>query len=76
MSAHGRTVPLPVQREVIETFDYMEFLGDIDLKKPDVTIGVFEEYLGGEARQDRGRKLGECRSVWMGKKVSSAPRRL
>jgi tRNA (guanine10-N2)-methyltransferase len=48
----------------------MKFLGDIDLKKPDVTIGAFEEYSSGEARMERGRELNECRGVWMGRKVS------
>lgn len=42
---------------------------DIVLDKPDVQIGVFEEYIHGEAKKERGRILSEMRRVWMGKKV-------
>ncbi|KIJ67993.1 hypothetical protein HYDPIDRAFT_126592 [Hydnomerulius pinastri MD-312] len=31
------------QREVIESFSYMDFLGKIDMKEPEITLGVFEE---------------------------------
>lgn len=27
IQAHGRTLPLPLQREIIEDFAYMDFLG-------------------------------------------------
>lgn len=70
MSAHGRTIPVPVQRGVIESFAYMDFLGDIDLKKPDVVVGVFEEYVVRADKQEKGRDLSEMRRVWMGRKVN------
>lgn len=31
------------QRNVIESFSYMDFLGKIELKNPEITLGVFEE---------------------------------
>jgi tRNA (guanine10-N2)-methyltransferase len=31
------------QREIIESFAYMDFLGKIDMKNPEVTLTVFEE---------------------------------
>ena len=31
------------QRNVIESFSYMDFLGAIEMKNPDITLGVFEE---------------------------------
>lgn len=31
------------QRNVIESFAYMDFLGKIEMKNPDITLGVFEE---------------------------------
>jgi hypothetical protein len=74
VGAHGRTIPLSTQREVINTFAYMDFLGDISLQSPDVEIGVFEEYVHGEMKTERGRSLGEMRRVWMGRKVSFPPR--
>ncbi|KAJ8516074.1 hypothetical protein ONZ45_g6574 [Pleurotus djamor] len=32
------------QREVMESFGYMNFLGKIDLKAPEITLACFEEY--------------------------------
>jgi len=31
------------QRDVIESFSYMDFLGKIDLRKPEIVLGCFEE---------------------------------
>lgn len=71
MGAHGRTIPMAMQREIINTFSYMEFVGDINLKDPMVEIGVFEEYIAGEAKAVRGRDASDMRRVWMGKKVGA-----
>lgn len=31
------------QRDIVESFDYMGFMGKIDLKNPQVVLGCFEE---------------------------------
>ncbi|GAA5937316.1 tRNA (guanine-N2-)-methyltransferase [Sporobolomyces koalae] len=44
VAGHNRTIPLSIQIKTINTFSYMAFPGDIDLKRPQLEIGVFEEY--------------------------------
>lgn len=53
VDAFNRTVPLSRQREIVECFSYMKFLGKIDLRKDEdvaypykarVVLGIFEEY--------------------------------
>ncbi|GAA5837130.1 hypothetical protein JCM5353_007166 [Sporobolomyces roseus] len=44
VAGHNRTIPLSIQIKTINSFSYMAFLGDIDLKKPQLEVGVFEEY--------------------------------
>ncbi|CEQ43013.1 SPOSA6832_04905 [Sporobolomyces salmonicolor] len=58
VAAHYRTIPLPVQVKIINTFSYMPFLGNIDLKKPKLEIGVFEEY---HFDRMRGLRVKEAR---------------
>lgn len=59
------------QLDIINGFGYMAFKGDINLAKPDIEIGVFEEYKT-KGKTVRGRILNEMRRVWMGRKVSSS----
>ncbi|KAI0066133.1 RNA methylase [Artomyces pyxidatus] len=44
VNGYNQSIPKARQREVIENFSYMDFLGKIDLKTPEVTMGCFEEY--------------------------------
>lgn len=72
VATFARTIPLPDQVAVIESFRYMDFLGPITLKNPELEVGVFEEYVrSGKKRNalERGRELGEMRRVWVGRKV-------
>lgn len=43
MNGYNQSIPQRRQREVIETFGYMEFMGKIDMKTPEVVLGCFEE---------------------------------
>ena len=43
MASFNHTIPQTRQREVIESFSYMGFMGRIDLENPEITIGCFEE---------------------------------
>ncbi|GAA5868123.1 hypothetical protein JCM8547_003351 [Rhodosporidiobolus lusitaniae] len=44
IAGHNRTIALPQQVEIINTFSYMPFKGDINLRFPDLEVGVFEEW--------------------------------
>lgn len=64
----------------------MDFLGPIELRKPDFLIGVFEEYkplsvgptegTPTPKRHERGRDLASMRHVWMGSKVCDSRRHM
>lgn len=43
VEAYNHSIPQRRQTEVIETFDYMDMLGEINMKTPDITLCVFEE---------------------------------
>lgn len=43
VNGYNQSIPKARQRQVIEDFSYMDFLGKIDLKTPEVTMGCFEE---------------------------------
>lgn len=43
VTAYNHKIPQTRQREVIESFSYMGFLGKIDLKNPDIILTCFEE---------------------------------
>ena len=43
VTAYKHTIPQSRQREVMESFDYMRFMGKIDMKNPDILLGCFEE---------------------------------
>jgi len=54
VAGHNRTIPLSIQIKTINSFSYMAFPGDIDLKRPKLEVGVFEEY---EFDQTRGGRM-------------------
>ncbi|GAA5974759.1 hypothetical protein JCM5350_001280 [Sporobolomyces pararoseus] len=53
VAGHNRTIPLSVQIKTINDFSYLAFLGDINLKTPQLEVGVFEEYEFDEMRGSR-----------------------
>lgn len=40
---YNQSIPQRRQREVIESFSYMDFRGKIDMKNPEIIMGCFEE---------------------------------
>ncbi|KAF7315392.1 RNA methylase [Mycena indigotica] len=44
VSAHNHTIPSSRHRTIMESFNYMDFRGEITLKNPQVTLGIFEDY--------------------------------
>jgi len=43
VSGYNYKIPQRRQREVIESFAYMDFLGPIDMKSPEIVLSCFEE---------------------------------
>lgn len=43
VTAYNHKIPQARQREVVESFAYMGFLGKIDMKNPEILLGCFEE---------------------------------
>ncbi|BGP38977.1 hypothetical protein JCM10449v2_002915 [Rhodotorula kratochvilovae] len=58
IAGHQRTIPLPQQIALVNTFAYMPLQGKIDLRTPQLEIGVFEEYVWDPLR---GAKVREAR---------------
>ncbi|KAF9447960.1 tRNA guanosine-2'-O-methyltransferase [Macrolepiota fuliginosa MF-IS2] len=44
VTGFNHTIPQRRQRDVIESFAYMDFRGKIDMKNPEITMVCFEEY--------------------------------
>ena len=43
ISGFNHTIPKARQRDVVESFGYMDMLGKIDLKNPEIVMTVYEE---------------------------------
>ena len=43
VTAFNHTIPQWRQKDVVESFSYMDFRGKIEMKNPDITLTVFEE---------------------------------
>ncbi|KAJ7703248.1 RNA methylase [Mycena rosella] len=70
VTAYNHKIPESRQRNVVEGFDYMGFMGKIDLKNPQIILGCFEEYDSSAGlaitRHDRD---GRFRQVYFGRLV-------
>ncbi|KAF9241534.1 tRNA guanosine-2'-O-methyltransferase [Melanogaster broomeanus] len=63
------------QRNVIESFSYMDFLGKIDMKEPEITLGVFEEYEKDRRPDGQRHTDGEFRQAYFGRLVAEGTAR-
>lgn len=43
VEAYNHTIPQRRQKEIMESFAYMDLLGEITMKNPDIILTVFEE---------------------------------
>ncbi|KAJ7725872.1 tRNA guanosine-2'-O-methyltransferase [Mycena maculata] len=70
VTAYNHKIPESRQREVVESFNYMGFVGKIDLKTPQIILGCFEEYDSSSGlavtRHDRD---GRFRQAYFGRLV-------
>ncbi|KAF8554733.1 tRNA guanosine-2'-O-methyltransferase [Imleria badia] len=63
------------QRDAIESFAYMDFLGKIEMRHPEITLGVFEEYED-DRRPDGCRNVdGEFKQAYFGRLVAEGTAR-
>ncbi|KAM0756366.1 tRNA guanosine-2'-O-methyltransferase [Meredithblackwellia eburnea MCA 4105] len=77
VGAYGQVISMKEKVDVINSFAYMNFLGDIRMKGPDVEVGVFEEYFQGQSKLEKeSRSVHEMRRVWMGRKICDSQRHL
>ncbi|PPQ93788.1 hypothetical protein CVT25_013497 [Psilocybe cyanescens] len=69
-------IPQSRQREVIEDFAYMGFLGKIDMRNPDINLTCFEEYeeRHGATRVKHGGD-GDFRQVFFGRLIEEGSAR-
>ncbi|CDO69224.1 hypothetical protein BN946_scf185042.g126 [Trametes cinnabarina] len=74
VTAFNHTIPQWRQRDVVESFSYMDFQGKIDMKNPDITLACFEEYKHGTTRpKDEGD--GDFEEVWFGRLIETGSAR-
>ncbi|KAJ7262228.1 tRNA guanosine-2'-O-methyltransferase [Mycena haematopus] len=69
VTAYNHKISESRQRKVVESFSYMGFLGKIDLKHPQVTMGCFEECLDDTSTGLREDRDGKFRQVYFGRLV-------
>ncbi|KAG7098852.1 hypothetical protein E1B28_000755 [Marasmius oreades] len=76
VSAYNHKIPQVRQKEIVESFSYMGFLGKIDMKTPDIVMGCFEEYddRRGQIR-DKHEGDGNFRQVYFGRLVAEGTAR-
>ncbi|EIW82661.1 RNA methylase [Coniophora puteana RWD-64-598 SS2] len=70
VAGHNRSISQRRQREIMESFSYMDFLGLIELKSPEIVLGYFEEYVSdrGKLVEDRN-KDGEFIQAYFGRLI-------
>ncbi|KAI0030795.1 tRNA guanosine-2'-O-methyltransferase [Vararia minispora EC-137] len=76
VNGYNQSVPQHRQKQVIEHFSYMDFLGKIDMKTPEIILGCFEEYRDttGSIRQKHDDD-GNFREVFFGRLVEEGSAR-
>ncbi|KAJ6609865.1 RNA methylase [Mycena sp. CBHHK59/15] len=77
VTAYNHKIPESRQRDVVESFDYMGFLGKIDLKNPALTLGCFEECVLDDLSADLPRleRDGRFRQVYFGRLIAEGSAR-
>lgn len=63
------------QRDVIESFSYMDFLGKIDLREPEIVLGCFEQYENDKRPDGTHHIDGGLHQVYFGRLVAEGTAR-
>ncbi|GAW02478.1 tRNA guanosine-2 -O-methyltransferase [Lentinula edodes] len=76
VAAYNHKIPQHRQKEVVESFAYMGFMGKIDMKTPEITLGCFEEYAtrNGQTRE-RHEGDGDFLQVYFGRLIEEGTAR-
>ncbi|KAF8262428.1 tRNA guanosine-2'-O-methyltransferase [Lactarius quietus] len=67
VNGYNHSISKARQREVIEDFSYMGFMGKIDLVSPEITLGCFEEYRDEGTKGQKQEGAAECREIFFGR---------
>ncbi|EJD03356.1 RNA methylase [Fomitiporia mediterranea MF3/22] len=74
---YNYSIPLRRVKEIVESFRFMDFRGPIDLKNPELTLSVFEEYAdrGTATVRNRHGGDGEFSQIYFGRLVAEGKAR-
>ncbi|KAF7428315.1 hypothetical protein PC9H_007536 [Pleurotus ostreatus] len=76
VAAYNHSITKSRQREVMESFGYMEFLGRIDLKSPTIVLGCYEEYGDTRGKEFSNKVVdGQFRQVYFGRLIEEGSAR-
>ncbi|TFK26531.1 RNA methylase [Coprinopsis marcescibilis] len=77
VTGYNHKIPQRRQREVIESFSYMGFLGKIDMKNPEISLICFEEYDEDRKLATRAKHEGDSqfKQVYFGKLLAESSAR-
>ncbi|KAF9527300.1 tRNA guanosine-2'-O-methyltransferase [Crepidotus variabilis] len=76
VTAYSHKIPMERQRDAIETFAYMGFLGKIDMKNPEITMVCFEEYKDRtQTPRQRNEGDGDFRQIFFGRLIEEGSAR-
>ncbi|TFK44254.1 tRNA guanosine-2'-O-methyltransferase [Crucibulum laeve] len=76
VTSYNHKIPQSRQREVIESFSYMDFLGPINMKNPDITCAVLEEYFDTRGTtRSKHQGDGNFRQVFFGRLIEEGTAR-
>ncbi|KZT10705.1 tRNA guanosine-2'-O-methyltransferase [Laetiporus sulphureus 93-53] len=76
VTAYNHTIPQSRQKDIVESFSYMGFLGKIDMKNPEIIMVVYEEYIDKHGTtRDRCEGDGDFRQVYLGRLIEEGSAR-
>ncbi|KAI5120311.1 hypothetical protein M0805_005815 [Coniferiporia weirii] len=77
VSAYNHSIPLRRAKEVVESFSFMGFKGPVDLKTPELSLAVFEEYADRGTATVRGRNQddGQFAHIFFGRLITEGKAR-
>ncbi|KAJ7072373.1 tRNA guanosine-2'-O-methyltransferase [Mycena amicta] len=75
VSGHNHSIPSSRHHSIMESFHYMGFLGEINLKNPQITLGCFEDYGTKGRPASRDDRDGSFRQVYFGKLIADGQAR-
>ncbi|KAF8629167.1 hypothetical protein AX17_005752 [Amanita inopinata Kibby_2008] len=76
VTAYNHSISQARQKDIVESFSYMDFLGRIDMKNPEITLGCFEEYVDRHGTtRTKHEGDGSFRQVYFGRLIEEGSAR-